>query len=106
MSILITAATSAQAHKLKATFNSNEKVLLGDYLDIPQFMVKSGSMLNTPGPADTAFAHKMLTLCLDNDITQIHPLRRAEFGPLAEAEQLFAEFDIKLCAAQNEFIAD
>jgi len=106
MSVLITAATSAQAYKLKAALNTTEKVLLGDYLDLPDLMVKNGAMIKTPSPENPSFAHLMLTLALDNQVTKIYTLRRAELVLLQEAKILFAEFDIELCAPNNEFIAE
>ncbi|WP_448699981.1 hypothetical protein ACFGVR_22745 [Mucilaginibacter sp. AW1-3] len=106
MSVLITAATSAQAYKLKAALNTTEKVLLGDYFDLPELMIKNGTMIKTPAPENPSFAHLMLTLALDNQITKIYPLRSAELALLLEAETLFAEFDIELCTPENEFIAE
>ena len=106
MSVLITAATSAQAYKLKSALNTVEKVLLGDYLELPDVMLKSGAMIKTPDPESASFAHQMLTLCMDNQVTQIYPLRRTELELLTEAKTLFAEFDITLCTPGNEFIAD
>jgi len=106
MSVLITAATSAQAYKLKSALNTTEKVLLGDYLDLPEVMLKSGAMIKTPDPAVASFAHQMLTLCMDNQVTQIYLLRHTELELLTEAKTLFAEFDITLCTPGNEFIAD
>jgi len=106
MSVLITAATSAQAYKLKATISADEKVVLGDYLDLPAIMLKNGTMIKTPAPENVSFAHLMLTLCMDNQITQIYPLRRAELDLLLEAKTLFAEFDITLCTPPNEFLID
>lgn len=106
MSVLITAATSAQAYKLKAALKTNEKILLGDYLDLPDLMIKSGAMIKTPNPENPSFAHLVLTLALDNQITQIYALRRAELALLQEAKVLFAEFDIELCIPDNEFIAE
>ncbi|OCX51465.1 hypothetical protein BEL04_15675 [Mucilaginibacter sp. PPCGB 2223] len=106
MSILITAATSAQAYKLKAALNTGETILLGDYLELPQLMVQNGTMVKTPGPENPSFAHLMLTLALDNGISRIYALRHTERALLQEAETLFAEFDIELCTPGKEFIAD
>jgi hypothetical protein len=104
MSVLITAATSAQAYQLKSLLHSGETVLMGDYLDIPDVLVKSGKILKTPNPASSSFAHEMLTLCLDNAVTMLFPLRKDELLPLAEARQLFLEFDIQLIIPKTELI--
>jgi len=106
MSILITAATSAQAYKLKAKLDNSENILLGDYLELPQVMIKSGAMIVTPDPKNASFAHLTLTLALDKQITKIYPLRHAELTLLQEAQTLFAEFDIEICTPENEFITN
>ncbi|MBW4891310.1 hypothetical protein KXQ82_16400 [Mucilaginibacter sp. HMF5004] len=104
MSVLITAANSAQAYKLKSLLSKIENVLLGDYLDIPELMVKSGAMIKTPNPESPSFAHEMLTLCLDNGISMLLPLRKSELLPLAQSRQLFLEFDIQLIIPKTELI--
>jgi len=104
MSVLITAANSAQAYQLKGILHTEGPVLLGDHLDIPDLMVKNGTMLRTPDPKSLSFAHEMLTLCLDNGVRAVYPLRRAELLPLAEARQLFLEFDIDLILPKAEQI--
>jgi len=95
VNILITAATSAQAHHLKNKF-VDDNVLLGDHLELPAFMVSSGDMVRLPNPKSTAYAHEMLTLCLDKDIDAVYLLRDAEATLLLEAEQLFKEYNITL----------
>ena len=104
MSVLITAASSAQAYQIKSVLHTGEPVLLGDYLDIPELMVKNGTMIKTPDPAGASFAHEMLTLCLDKGISMLFPLRKAELMPLAEARQLFLEFDIQLILPKIQVI--
>jgi hypothetical protein len=105
MSILITAASSAQAYQIKSILNTGEPVLLGDYMDIPELMVRNGTMIKTPDPASASFAHEMLTLCLDKGISMLFPLRKAELMPLAEARQLFLEFDVQLILPKIQVIA-
>ncbi|RCH55098.1 hypothetical protein DJ568_07860 [Mucilaginibacter hurinus] len=92
---LITAATTAEAHRLKSSMNPDE-VILGDYLDLPEFMIKSGKMLRLPNPQSASYAHEMLTLCLDHDIKSLHPVREAEAEALVEAKQLFIEYGINI----------
>jgi hypothetical protein len=104
MSILITAASSAQAYQIKSVIHTSEPVLLGDYTDIPELMVKNGTMIKTPDPASASFAHEMLTLCLDKGVSMLFPLRNAELVPLAEARQLFLEFDIQLILPKIQVI--
>jgi hypothetical protein len=97
---LITAARTAAAYRIKSIIKTD--VVLGDFADLPQTMIKAGSMIKTPNPADAAFAHQMLTLCLDNQIEAIAPLRIEEIKLLAEAKQLFNEFGIILYINTNE----
>lgn len=101
---MITAANSAQAYQLKSILAPEADILLGDYLEIPDLLVKSGKMIRTPKPEGNAFIHEMLALCLDKGIHQLFALRRAELLPLAEARQLFAEFDITLYIPAREII--
>jgi hypothetical protein len=91
---LITAATGARAHQLKQAFGDD--VLLGDYRELPAFMISSGKMVQLPNPASVSYAHQMLTFCLDNDVTAVFPLEDTEAALLSEAIQLFNEFNITL----------
>ncbi len=93
MNTLITAANSAQAHRLKSKLNSSN-VILGDYLELPSFMLKSASMICLPNPQSPAYAHEMLTLCLDRQISTVYALRKEEFSNLIIAKQLFNEYGI------------
>lgn len=95
MAILITAATTAQAHQLKNKLNQ-DAVILGDYLELPELMLKSGKMIRLPNPSSIAYNHEMLSLCLDRDIKVIYPLREEEAKLLAEAGQLFKEYNINI----------
>jgi hypothetical protein len=105
MSILITGANSAQAQQLKNILVIDD-VILGDYQDIPELLVKAGKMVVTPSPKSSAFVHQMLALCLDKQIDKLYPLRRAELLPLAEARQLFEEFDITVVVPSVNIIAN
>jgi hypothetical protein len=93
MSILITAATSAQAYKLKNELNSTN-IILGDYLELPAFMLKADNMVKLPNPKSAAYAHEMLTLCLDKGVDTIYALKPEELASLVTAEQLFNEYGI------------
>ena len=95
MSILITAATTAEAYQLKNKLNSDD-IILGDHLELPELMLKTGKMVKLPDPASNAYSHQMLTLCLDRNIGVIYPLRKNERLLLEEAGQLFDEYGIKI----------
>jgi hypothetical protein len=95
MYTLITAATSAQAHRLKNSLTT-EWVILGDYLELPAFMLKDADMMKLPNPASLSYAHEMLTLCIDRNINKIYALKTDELVLLNESRQLFAEFGIEI----------
>jgi hypothetical protein len=99
MYILITAANSAQAFRFKNSIGS-ENILFGDYLDLPEVLVRSGKMLQLPDPSGNSYAHRMLSLCLDKNIHEIYALREAEQQQLFAAEQLFNEYGIHIFAPQ------
>jgi hypothetical protein len=92
---LITSANSAQAYQLKNKLNSAD-IILGDYLDLPAFMLASAKMINLPDPKSVSYAHEMLTFCLDNKISTIYPLRQEEQNILKTSEQLFKEYGVAL----------
>jgi len=91
MNVLITAATSAEAHRLKKQLSS-DNVILGDYQEMPAFM----QIIKLPDPASLSYAHEMLTLCLDKEIVVVYALGKEELNNLLEAEQLFTEFGIEV----------
>lgn len=93
MKTLITAATSGEAQRLKNKLDAAD-VILGDYLQLPEFMLKASNMIRLPDPKSIAYTHEMLALCLDNEIQTIYPLREQEKILLKEAGQLFQEYDI------------
>lgn len=101
MSILITAANSASAHRLKSKLTSDD-VVLGDYLDLPDFMVKTGKMIRLPNPNSNTYTHEMLALCLDNAFSTVYPLNEQEAGLLLESRQLFKEYDIDIVIINDE----
>jgi len=92
---LITAANSAEAYKLKNKLNLKD-VILGDYLELPAFMLASGNIIKLPNPESIAYAHEMLTLCLDKNINAIYPLRENEKVLLKGLEQLLKEYGIEI----------
>ena len=95
MNILITSANSVAAYQLKNKLNG-DNVILGDYMELPEFMVQSGKMIRLPDPKSMAYSHEILTLCLDKNIGRIYPLREEETELLKEAEQLFKEYNIEI----------
>jgi hypothetical protein len=95
LKILITSAASAQAYQLKGKL-ANPGTILGDYAELPATMLKAGNMLQLPNPNDASYAHKMLTLSLDNGIETIYALQPQEYNLLNEASLLFNEYGISI----------
>lgn len=101
MKILITSAASGIAYQLKNKLAGND-VVLGDYAELPVLMLKAGNMIVLPAPADPSYAHKMLTLSLDNQIAIIYALQPVEFDLLNEAALLFNEYGITILSSADE----
>jgi len=95
MNTLITAANSAGAQKLKNKLNTS-RIILGDYLELPAFMLKSANMIRLPNPYSIAYSHEMLTLCIDKQIDTVYVIREEEKRLLNEAKQLFTEYGITI----------
>ncbi len=95
MYTLITAANSAKAHRLKTEL-LGIPVLLGDYEEIPDLLITSKILIKLPHPSSDTYAHTMLSLCLDQNIIGIYPIRKEEVTQLMQARQLFIEFNINI----------
>lgn len=98
MKILITGASSVVAYRLKSKLY-NEEVILGDYVELPAFMLEGGSMLKLPNPNNESYPHQMLTLCLDNDVTRVFAMGDDEYNFLNNAAQLFSEYGIEILSS-------
>ncbi len=101
MSILITSANSAQAYRLKKEL-STANVILGDYNELPAFMLEPGKMIVLPNPESTSYTHEMLACCLDNAIEIVYVLDKKEAKFLLEADRLFSEYGIDIQLKINE----
>lgn len=97
MYTLITAANSAEAYGLKNTLNTDH-ILLGDYMELPDVLIRSGKVFKLPDPQNAAYTHQMLALCLDKNVDTIYALREQEKQPLLNAKQLFNEYNIEIKA--------
>lgn len=104
MKILITAAATAQAHRLKQLLNKNATFIYADQDDLPAYMGKENALARIPKGSSPSFAHELLTLCLDMQVDYVYPLRKEEIIALAEARQLFAEYHIKVVVPKKEVI--
>ena len=93
MSVLITCALGADAYKFKKQL-FDPSIILGDYAEVPDLMIKSGQIIKLPSPSGASYQHEMLTLCLDKGISHVYPLSDMERIALSESDQLFAEYGI------------
>jgi hypothetical protein len=93
--VLITSALSAQAHRLKNKLHDVD-VVLGDYNDVPTFMLELGRMIKLPKPQSFSYTHEILALCLDNAIDIVYVLDSKEAALLLESKQLFTEYNIDI----------
>ncbi|MDT3401639.1 hypothetical protein [Mucilaginibacter terrae] len=100
MYTLITAASSARAYQLKNQL-ALPNVLLGDFEDLPQVMLKAGTMIKLPPPSSETYPHQMLALCLDHGIDTVYLLHAEEMNALAPATLLFDEYGITLNAPHD-----
>ncbi len=102
-SILITEALSAKAYRLKSEYSANAvAIIMGDFADVPEVMVKSGAIKKLPHPASPAYPHQMLTFCLDNDVNNVFVLNAQEIETLEPALQLFFEYGIEIQLIKND----
>lgn len=101
MKILITSALSAKAYQIKNQLADSD-IILGDYNDMPDFMISQGKMIKLPNPASSSYAHQMLTLCLDNGVEVLYLLDDKEAQGLAGSKQLFIEYNIDIQTPTDE----
>ena len=80
---------------MKSALN-REEVVLGDYMELPEVLVRSGKVITLPNPESAAYTHQMLALCLNKNINSVYVLREEERELLFNAKQLFREYDIQI----------
>lgn len=101
MKILITAANAAPAYKQKNKLNGAE-IIMGDYMDLPDFMLKPGQLIRLPNPASPSYTHEMLALCLDLGVSKVYLFREQETQLLKQSEVLFNEYNITIIAGNDD----
>jgi hypothetical protein len=101
LKILITAANAAPAYKLKNKLNADD-VIMGDHMDLPDFMLKPGKLVRLPNPVSSSYTHEMLALCLDLGVEQVYLFREQELELIKQSEILFNEYNITIFAGDNE----
>jgi hypothetical protein len=102
VNILITSANSSHAYRLKNRLNDDDSIILGDYNELPAFMLAQGKMIKLPNPLSISYTHEMLALCLDNSIDIIYVFDNKEAALLMESKQLFTEYNIDIQVPGDE----
>jgi hypothetical protein len=95
MSVLITAASHAEAYKLERLLGVTD-VIFADYQELPHLSFSKKRFLKIPAGNSASYAHIMLDLALNSGIEKIFPLYAEEILPLAESRQLFEEYGISV----------
>lgn len=95
MSVLITAASHAEAYKLERILQLDD-VIFADFRELPHLSFSGKRFLKIPAGNSASYAHMMLDLALNSGIEKIFPLYSEEILPLAESRQLFEEYGISV----------
>ena len=101
---MITGAVAAQAYQLHRHLDNADEVFFADSADVPM-LSKNSKFLKIPFGDSSAFAHSLLSICLDHGIQKVYPLRKSELLPLAEARTLFDEYGIQLIVPEKDLIS-
>lgn len=99
--VLITEALSAASHRFKKTITGNN-ILMGDFNELPEVMLKSGAIRKLPNPQSASYPHQILAFCLDNNVNTVYTLNEDEFDALQPAAQLFLEYGIDIQLVKND----
>lgn len=95
MPVLITAAASAESHRLQRTLELSD-VIFADEQNLPAALFGKTRFIQIPSGGSFSFSHQLLSLCLDYAIEIVFPLRKTEVLALAEAKTLFEEYNIQV----------
>lgn len=95
MSVLITAASHAEAYKLERLLQLPD-VIFADYQELPHLAFSGKQYIRIPRGNSPSYAHEMLDIALNRGIERIFPLYNEELLPLAESRQLFLEYGISV----------
>jgi hypothetical protein len=93
MSVLITAASHAEAYKLERLLQLPD-VTFADHQQMPPLSYSGKNFIRIPKGSSPSYAHEILNLALNAGITRIFPLYANEILPLAESRELFEEYGI------------
>ncbi|WP_139378635.1 hypothetical protein [Parapedobacter luteus] len=94
--MLITQGTQPFAQRVANRLPAGQRqhMVFGSADGMPQALLSLENYLEIPKANAPAFAHEMLKICLDRNISALIPLGVNELYPLSEARQLFSEYGI------------
>lgn len=95
-SILITQGTRPFAQRVARQLPAGQRIVFGAADEMPEVLLQSGNYIRLPNARSSAFAHEMLKICLDRQLTKLIPLGKQELGRLMEAKVLFEEYGMQL----------
>ncbi|QQT24232.1 hypothetical protein [Sphingobacterium spiritivorum] len=104
--LLITYGTRGLAQRIARLIESKISVQLASSEEVPGILVSSGKVLQIPAGGQSTYAHEVLKVSLDQDISYILPLGKEEINVLAEAQILFEEYGIRLLLPAKELLSD
>lgn len=90
--LLITYGTRPLAQRLAKQWKDKFELHYATSEEVPSFLQATYPQI--PTGVNPTFAHELLKLCLDQQIDFVLPLGESEINALAEAKQLFEEYDI------------
>lgn len=99
--ILLTGAASAAAYRAKSQFKP-DLLIMGDYEPLPGL----STLQPLPSPTSATYIHDLLKICLEQEITAIYPIRRAELKVLMPARLLLDEYGTELSLPMSLLIDD
>lgn len=95
MSVLITAASHAEAYKLERLLQLPD-IIFADHQELPHLAFSGKHFIRIPKGNSASYAHEMLDIALNQGIERIFPLHPEELLPLAESRQLLSEYGISV----------
>lgn len=105
MKILITGGKSALTLKALSVFATHE-ILLADYGEVPAFSSSNYRFVSLGELNEDTIAHKILNVCLDEQVDLVIPFQAFEVVPIAKAKLLFEEFNVKVLLPTQDFLSD
>ena len=96
--ILITQSNTVQAQRIARLIRENYTPVLGSAEELPAFLQER--FVQIPSASDSAFAHRLLAFCLDQQIQLVLPLDRDEILQLSATSLLFEEYGIQICCPE------